>query len=668
MRSILVPPLHGRRQAATSASASRRARVLARSVRAGASVLAISALVGLAPVQSALAQTPSQSPAAQPVVAPTAPQPTDPQTTAPEPTDPLLTLLTDVDALLRQTPSLTVGRSERQPDGTLGLGSVMLRWEDPQRPARSLVVTVEAIDVKPGSGAAASRLDLALRNAALRGTAAGQPVSIAIARADFRGLTGFRLDAALPGAPISRHPGVDIGWSEARIEGLAAEAVGMTVGARTVATSGVVRRVVQSLVAEALTHRTPDGTQTGIDRVTLQGFDVDLLQRLADGAPVPVDRAKSGVLVAKAEIEGVEQEIGDSSTRLDRIRLNALAHKPRLSGDAGAASLADRLNIPVRFRDLALESADLATMTFKGSVGTIVASDMALKGLAYTGFDSLAVARVVVDEPGTKLTLERFQADDVDFGNSTEPAGDGQILYSGFKVEKLVVGRLASEGPTGPGFDLADADLSMRYPVGNFPTIFRASVGRLSLWPTLLPEGLRSVLTASGRDALTASATLNLSWQDVQEEISIDGTEVRVDGFGDLAIGAVLTGIPRGLLEDYAGMVGEVRPGLRNLSLLYTDKGLTAAIIDSIAADAGLDSRTLKERIISTVPFVFESIPDKITRSRFAFALASFINNPSTLRLMSGRSEPVALEAIRDKLETAPQDLPDLLRLELTAQ
>lgn len=354
-----------------------------------------------------------------------------------------------------------------------------------------------------------------------------------------------------------------------------------------------------------------------------------------------------------------------------------------LTGAAWAASpkeLADALATILKSK-----KADTVLTLGESSVqdGNIVFKDVLIKEKdEETKIGALTFANAAVVDGGKKITADTVLAETVAAKTDKDSIAIEQIELTNpviadednkSKIDSIAVNNitLTPDGKSpvtiaSAGFDLGDF-------ANDIPHSVDVSVEGFNVDPASFDDGgsVASQLKAIGYDKLElsfyGSGSIDQASGDLTvEEITIDGTDV-----GSITLSGELGGVTDDILKEVVG--GKASPELaskvmlKSASLYYGDASLAGRIIAMQAKAAGQEPGAFVDQITGALPLMLSMIGNPGFQDKLAKGVTTFLKDPKNLEITAAPEKPLSLIEVFGAAQTAPQTLPDVLKVDVLA-
>lgn len=375
----------------------------------------------------------------------------------------------------------------------------------------------------------------------------------------------------------------------------------------------------------------------------------------------------------------------------------ALAH-PALAFDATGSDVADRF--------LEIVEAGNATVSGYDSV-TQSGGDVTISGLRTSIEEGSAKSRLTIRETtisgglltddgglsASTLSMGGVNIEDLDEDEDVTVTAESivisdPVLASPEKVK-------ASNGadaitPTYSRAELTniviDGDDEGRVPVSRvvavidamdegLPTSGSLDVQGIQIEADSLDDDERKALSDLGYDSLTLSFRMEADWKPETGELAIDTLTLSGENAGTLNAALKINGLTRAMMEQLDAAQGnpEQAMGLmqgllvESVSLRIDNDSLVDRVLDNQAKEAGASREAFVEQLTGALPFMLSMLNNAEFQAKVAGAATTFLKDPKSLSASATPAAPVPFAQILGTAMMAPQSLPDILGVTITA-
>lgn len=330
------------------------------------------------------------------------------------------------------------------------------------------------------------------------------------------------------------------------------------------------------------------------------------------------------------------------------------------------------------FKDVGITPTELET----AKVGEIVLEDVTENGSGYI-IGRVAAPAFTTEKEGMTL----------DFGgaeiNGLQVPGPDETD----PIRKLMLASGASLGPvkvsdgSGEIFHMDGGSMTMSpYEPGGTMTYEAAFTGLFVDTGKLPDEKSRMTMAALGYETLSGNITYAGLWDTTDGRMTIDEMVTTVDDAAALKIVFDISGYtPQfvAALQDMQmqmaeGKVDQQAQGLAMLGLMQQltfnkmqvrieDASLTGKLLDFFAAQQGVDRNAMVQQTKGVLPFMLAQLNNPEFAAKVTAAVGAYLDDPKSLTITAAPATPVPAAQIMAAGMSAPQSIPDVLGVTVTA-
>lgn len=268
---------------------------------------------------------------------------------------------------------------------------------------------------------------------------------------------------------------------------------------------------------------------------------------------------------------------------------------------------------------------------------------------------------------GQRTSIGRMEVTGATLGGSGTAAGPG-ILAGAF--DGLSLDDVAVDNPGSP-FSIASVSIDLGGEGGSERTL-DFDLTDLTFVASELEGGAN--MAALGYEELVLDVSADGGWTPAGA-LSVETVKLAADDAGTLTMSLAADGVTQATVDgiqaaagDFAAILGLTQAiNLRNVSLVYDDAGLVDRVLDQQAADLGVDRAAIVEQSVASVSDGLGALNMPEFAATVTDALRSFLGTPGTLSVSATPAAAVPLAQVIGGAMMAPQSLPALLNLEITA-
>lgn len=188
------------------------------------------------------------------------------------------------------------------------------------------------------------------------------------------------------------------------------------------------------------------------------------------------------------------------------------------------------------------------------------------------------------------------------------------------------------------------------------------------------PENAEAVaqLAALGYEDVVFDMTVDAAWLAESGDFNISDFTLDVHDMGSLSLALELGGFtPEVMTQLQSG--GEPNEELLNqltlksISFTFNDASLTGRVLDMQGQAQGVSGAEFAEQISAMLPLLLGQLQNPAFQTEVANAVGTFLREPGSLTVDAAPGEPVAFMALAGMAMMAPQTLPEMLGIRISA-
>ena len=185
----------------------------------------------------------------------------------------------------------------------------------------------------------------------------------------------------------------------------------------------------------------------------------------------------------------------------------------------------------------------------------------------------------------------------------------------------------------------------------------------------------REALSDLGYESLTLSIQMEADWKPDTGALAIDRLTLSGENAGTLNAALRINGLTREVLEqlDAAQDNPEQAMGLmqgllvESVSLRIENDSIVDRVLENQAKEAGATREVFVEQLTGALPFMLSMLNNAEFQAKIAGAATAFLKDPKSLSASAMPAAPVPFAQILGTAMMAPQSLPDILGVTITA-
>ncbi|MEP3048896.1 MAG: hypothetical protein ABJL55_21335 [Roseibium sp.] len=315
------------------------------------------------------------------------------------------------------------------------------------------------------------------------------------------------------------------------------------------------------------------------------------------------------------------------------------------------------------------DDADDAKVTISTTVLTdgVVEENGRLK-LASLKLENLALA---ADDGG--MTLQTMKVTDLLLPAAAELKDDAASVGPGYK--SLEIMNVAISDEEGQVAEIEKIQSAIDGMDGDLPTSGHFSISGAKVNVKEIEAEEAKTLSALGYETLTVNVSGSGKWDPeaatlMVPDLKIDGTDVAA-----LSLSLSLGGITRDVVNQLDASQDNPEEALAllqgmtvsNIKIRLDDASLTGRVLDQEAKNAGVDVPQYIAGLTGSLPLMLGMLQNKELETKVTEAITQYLNEPGSLEITATPGAPVPMAQIMGTAMIAPQMIPQILSLGITA-
>lgn len=321
-----------------------------------------------------------------------------------------------------------------------------------------------------------------------------------------------------------------------------------------------------------------------------------------------------------------------------------------------------------------------AEMTQEGETSTLSIKEISLEDPEIQSDGRLKAASfsltgLTIEDGKGALSVETIESVDVSIPapEAITASGPSEAIAPSYKTAELtgIAIRTEDDGSLKIGRISATVDEMD----GDLPTAGSAHVEGITIAKADLDEDGQKMLSDLGYDEIVLSMDIVGTWEPDTGDVLLDGLTIRSDEVGTLAFTAKLGGVTRAVYEELGKVQNDPEKAMALLqgvtvsamTIQLDNDSIIDRVLDHQAREAGTDRAAFVQQISASIPMMLAILDNPSFQSKVETALVSFLKEPKSLRAVASPAAPVTFAQIMGTAMMAPQSLPDVLGVAISA-
>ncbi|NBN77926.1 hypothetical protein GWI72_06545 [Microvirga tunisiensis] len=304
-------------------------------------------------------------------------------------------------------------------------------------------------------------------------------------------------------------------------------------------------------------------------------------------------------------------------------------------------------------------------------VATLTAAEEQADGKL--AMDGLALEELTLTSDGTVMTLAQLVATEVTLPSVADLAKADSTATPGYSTVEIEGVTILDKDKTEVGVE--SIYLAANSMEGNWPTSGELQVTGIALTAAQMEEEAKKQLTELGYDKLSFDIASNFTWSPQTGDLDFPQFDLTGADMGSLALAFKIGGLTADVVKkleaakDNSEESMALLQGLSvsSLRLRFENASLVDRVLDQQAKAAGTDRAAFVTQLKAGMPMMLALLQNPDFQTSVSTALSSFLDKPGSLTVEAKPAQPVPVAQIMGTAMLAPQTLPQVLGVAVTA-
>ncbi|WP_099866269.1 hypothetical protein [Pararhizobium haloflavum] len=264
---------------------------------------------------------------------------------------------------------------------------------------------------------------------------------------------------------------------------------------------------------------------------------------------------------------------------------------------------------------------------------------------------------------------------------STDPSDlDGQLLYERAHMGPITVDHQEAQLLRADEFVM---DIARKSETKGFDSMVRLEGIFLNLEAIEDPKA-RAALDTLGYSTLTGRASINASWDMEAGDIELSDYTIDLNEVGQMSILIGLSGYTTEMAAQFEEIGARMTEAteeadgqamlalleqltLNSASIRFDDDGVTGKLLDYFGSQQGVGGEEMAMAVSGMLPLFLGRLQNPAFQQQVSTAVSAFLADPQSLAIRADPQEPLPLTTLFETGSTAPQTLPDVLDVTVSA-
>lgn len=218
--------------------------------------------------------------------------------------------------------------------------------------------------------------------------------------------------------------------------------------------------------------------------------------------------------------------------------------------------------------------------------------------------------------------------------------------------------------------DIASLDVALDVDDEGNPRDFDLKVNAINVPQEVFEQDAQSkaVLEQLGYSGFMINVNVSGGYETDGDKVTLRTFAIDADDVGKLEISGKFNGVSmRKLFQENNPGEAASNGTLESLTIRFDNSGIVERVLDMQAKMMGVQRQDVVAQTAGALPFMLNFLGNPPFQEKVAQAGTAFLNDPKSLTISASPAQPVPFAQIGSAAGQAPQSLPDLLGVNVTA-
>lgn len=178
----------------------------------------------------------------------------------------------------------------------------------------------------------------------------------------------------------------------------------------------------------------------------------------------------------------------------------------------------------------------------------------------------------------------------------------------------------------------------------------------------------QAIFSAMGYDGFTVNLIASGGYASATDTITLQTFTIDIEEVGKVVLSGVFSGVPLSKLQSEEGIQEVLATAkIDSATFRFENTGIVDKFLEMQATQMGTTREDLVNQFSAAMPMMLNMIGNPAFQDKLATAVATFLQDPQSLTLTAAPGSPVPVMQIIGVSQSAPETLPDVLAVGVTA-
>jgi hypothetical protein len=218
--------------------------------------------------------------------------------------------------------------------------------------------------------------------------------------------------------------------------------------------------------------------------------------------------------------------------------------------------------------------------------------------------------------------------------------------------------------------DIASVGVALDLDEGGLPRDFALNVASISVPAEIIAQAdddFRQLMEGLGYSSLMVNLVVEGGYETGSDRLTVRSFAIDAADVGKFSLTGVISGVKASDMAGDANPDALANGKLESLMIRFDNAGIVERALDMQAKTMGASREDIVAQLNGALPFMLNAINNPAFQEKVAKAGQAFLTDPKSLTITLNPAQPVPFQEIMGSAMSAPQTLPDMLAIDVTA-
>jgi hypothetical protein len=217
---------------------------------------------------------------------------------------------------------------------------------------------------------------------------------------------------------------------------------------------------------------------------------------------------------------------------------------------------------------------------------------------------------------------------------------------------------------------IASVGVGLDLDEGGLPRDFALNVASINIPPEFIAgadDDFKQLVQGLGYESFVVNVVVEGGYETGSDRLTVRSFAVEAPDVGKFSLSGTISGVKASEMAGDASTDALANGKLENLTVRFDNAGVVERALDMQAKMMGASREDIVAQLNGALPFMLNAINNPAFQEKVAKAGQAFLADPKSVTITVNPAQPVAFQEIMGNAMSAPQTLPDMLAIDVTA-